>query len=77
MSESMHCKIQIKGHLSDQWSDWFGELTIENQPDGNALFSGLLPDQAALYGVLDRMRDLGIHLIYLHCVSPDLMSERD
>ena len=43
MSEFVHCQVQIKGHLSDQWSDWFGGLTVDNQPDGSAVISGLLP----------------------------------
>ena len=75
MSESIHCKIQIKGHLSDRWNDWFSGLTIENRPDGSAAISGLLQDQAALYGVLDRMRDLGVTLISLNCTIPDLVPE--
>jgi hypothetical protein len=70
MSEFVHCNIQIKGHLSDRWSNWFGGLTVENQPDGTAVLSGQLPDQAALYGVLDRMRDLGVTLISLNCGIP-------
>ena len=75
MSESIHCNIKIKGHLSDRWDDWFGGLTIENQPDGSAVISGFLPDQAALYGVLDRMRDLGVTLISLNCAVPSSVSE--
>lgn len=75
MNESIHCNIQIKGHLSHQWSDWFGGLTIENRPDGNAVISGVLPDQAALYGVLDRMRDLGVTIISLNCATPGTVFE--
>lgn len=71
MSEFVHCKVQIKGHLSDRWSDWFGGLTVENQPDGTAVLSGWLSDQTALYGVLDRMRDLGVTLISLNCGAPN------
>jgi hypothetical protein len=71
MSELIHCRVRVKGHLSSQWADWFGGLEIENQPGGEAVLSGPLPDQAALYGVLERMRDLGLELISLHCVQPD------
>lgn len=71
MTDLMLCQIRVKGHLSDRWSDWFGGLTIENQPDGEAVLSGLLPDQAALHGVLNRIRDLGLTLVAVNCVEPD------
>lgn len=64
-------RIRVKGHLSDQWAEWFGGLTIENQPDGEAVLSGALPDQAALYGVLNRIRDIGLTLVALGCTEPD------
>jgi len=67
MIKSMHCQIRVKGHLSDQWSDWFDGLKIENHPNGEAVLSGWLTDQAALYGVLSRMRDLGLALISVNC----------
>jgi hypothetical protein len=67
MIKSIHCQIRVKGHLSDQWSDWFDGLKIENRPDDEAMLSGWLPDQAALYGVLSRMRDLGLALISMNC----------
>jgi len=71
MADLILCQIRVKGHLSDRWSDWFGGLTIENQPDGEALLSGPLPDQAALYGILKRIRDLGLTLVAVNCVEPD------
>lgn len=67
--DSIFCQIQVKGHLSDQWVNWFGGLTLENRPDGLAMLSGPLPDQAALYGVLSQMRDLGLALISVNCVE--------
>jgi len=69
MGDTIQCQIRLKGHLSDQWSDWFGGLEIENQPNGEAVISGSLPDEAALYGVLKRMYDLGLTLVSLHCVE--------
>jgi hypothetical protein len=66
----LHCEIRVKGHLAQQWRDWLGGLAIENQPDGVALLSGSLPDQAALYGVLRQIRDLGLDLVYLCVESP-------
>lgn len=67
MSEKLYCHIRVKGHLSARWSDWFDDLDVENRPNGEAVFSGVLPDQAALYGVLNRLRDLGVMLVSLNC----------
>ena len=77
MTQGLNCQIRVKGHLSSQWADWFDGLEIQNQPNGEAVFSGALPDQAALYGVLKRMSNLGVALISLQCVdcSPDEMTE--
>ena len=71
MADLILCQIRVKGHLSDQWAEWFGGLTIENQPDGEAVLSGPLPDQAALHGVLNRIRDIGLTLVAVNCVEPD------
>ena len=72
MTDLMLCQIRVKGHLSDRWVKWFGGLTIENQPDGEALLFGPLPDQSALYGILNRIRDLGLTLVSVNCVEPGL-----
>ncbi len=69
MADRIYCQIRVKGHLSEQWAAWFGELEIDNRPGGEAVLAGWLPDQAALYGVLNRMRDLGLVLISLNCVE--------
>jgi hypothetical protein len=71
MTDPIFCQIRVKGHLSEQWQNWFGGLVIKNQPDGYAVLSGPLPDQAALYGVLSRMRDLGLALVSLNCDELD------
>jgi hypothetical protein len=70
VADRIFCQIRVKGHLSSQWTDWFRGLEIENQPGGAAVLSGTLPDQAALYGILNRMRDLGLELISLNCFEP-------
>ena len=72
MTDSIFCQIRVKGHLyqTSRWADWFGGLAIENQPDGKALLSGPLPDQSALYGILNRIRDLGLILVSVNC-EPD------
>ena len=69
MAESAYYQIRVSGHLSEQWTDWFDGLTLENLPEGDALLSGRLPDQAALYGVLNYIRDIGLKLISVNCVE--------
>ena len=67
MTRPILCQIRVRGHLSDEWTEWFGGLTIENQSQGQAELCGPLPDQTALFSVLDRIRDLGLVLIWLNC----------
>lgn len=55
--------IRVRGHLEAQWAAWFDGLTITNGPDGEAVLAGPILDQAALYGVLVKIRDLGLPLI--------------
>ncbi len=64
-------QIRIKEQISPRWAAWFDPLTIENQPGGETLLSGLLSDQAALHGVLIRIRDLGLTLVSLYGVDLD------
>ena len=61
-------QIRIKGHLSLQWSDWFDGFTITNCEDGEALLCGSIVDQAALYGLLNRISDLGLPLLSVNQV---------
>jgi hypothetical protein len=61
--ESGLYEIRIKGHLDDRWSDWFGGLTITLEEDGNTLLTGPVVDQAALHGLLKKVRDLGMPLV--------------
>jgi hypothetical protein len=64
-------QIRIKGHLGQQWMDWFDGLTIMPEEDGNTLLSGPIVDQSALYGILRKVRDLGIPLLSVNSVDPD------
>jgi dihydroorotate dehydrogenase len=56
-------EIRVKGHLEDRWSEWFDGLKITNLENGEALLSGEIVDQAALHGVLAKVRDLGLPLV--------------
>ncbi len=56
-------EIRVAGHLPSQWSDWFEDLAVTLEPDGTTLLSGPLVDQAALYGLLKKVRDTGLTLI--------------
>jgi hypothetical protein len=60
-------EIKIKGHLDPKWSDWFAGLALTHLDADETLLSGPLPDQAALHGLLERIRDLNITLISVTC----------
>jgi hypothetical protein len=62
-------QIRVKGHLEDKWSDWFDGLTIHPQPDDETLLAGLVADQAALYGVLLKLHNLGLPLLSVERVQ--------
>ena len=56
-------EIKIKGYLEAHWTDWMGGLNITHDRKGNSLLTGVVPDQAALHGILIQIRDLGLTLI--------------
>ncbi len=60
---STYYVITVKGHLDDHWSAWFDGLTITNTTNGQALLAGPVVDQAALHGLLIKIRDLGLPLL--------------
>ena len=64
-------QIIIKGHLDTRWSAWFEDMTISNAADGTAILRGSLADQAALHGVLIKIRDLGLPLLAVTTVATD------
>ena len=64
-------EICVEGRLGSEWSDWFDGLTITNEPRGRMMLSGALPDQAALHGILIKIRNLGLPLLSVRRVEAD------
>ena len=63
-------EIRLKGHLDDQWAEWFEGMTITLEEHGDTLLTGPVIDQAALHGLLKKVRDLGMPLISVSPVEP-------
>ena len=63
-------QIRIKGHVGRQWTNWFEGLTIQLQDNGETLLTGPVVDQAALHGVLKKVRDVGMPLLSVNRVKP-------
>jgi hypothetical protein len=76
-SQPMVYQIRIKGHLSQQWADWFEDLTITLEENGNTLLTGPVVDQAALHGLLKKVRDLGIPLLSVNSIEPSRQDVSD
>jgi hypothetical protein len=62
--------IRLKGHLDTRWAAWFDGLTITHDSDGTTIIHGLVADQSALHGLLQKTRDLGLPLISVNYVQP-------
>ncbi len=65
--------IRVKGHLDDNWTEWFDGLALAREADGTTLISGPLPDQAALHSILLKIRNLNLELV---SVIPATFSNR-
>ena len=63
-------QIRVKSHLGSDWTDWFEGLTITREENGDTLLTGPVVDQAALHGLLRKVRDLGMFLISVNCLEP-------
>jgi len=63
-------EIRVKGHLDARWAAWFDGLTLTNGSDGTTIIRGPVADQAALHGLLQKVRDLGLPLISVNHVAP-------
>jgi hypothetical protein len=64
-------QIVIKGHLDPDWVNWFGEMVLHYDEQDNTVLTGTIPDQPALHGILDRIRDLNLILISATQIEPD------
>jgi len=68
--EPGYYEIRIKGYLDDKWTDWFEGLTMTREGSGETLLSGIVVDQAALHGLLRKVRDLGMPLLSVNRIEP-------
>ena len=72
---TLHYKITVKEYLEESWSDWFDRLTITHGEDGTTTLAGSVRDQTALYGLIAKIRDLGLTLVnvapYTQAVPPE------
>ena len=62
-------QIRLKGHLDEEWSDWFGGFAVSPRADDETVLTGSVADQAALHGLLARVRDLGLPLLSVQRVD--------
>jgi len=69
-NDAMVYQIKIQGHLGSQWEDWFEGMTIKLEENGDTLLTGPVVDQAALFGLLRTVRDLGLPLRSVVCLEP-------
>jgi hypothetical protein len=68
---TMVYQIRVKGHLGPGWTDWFSGLAVTLEDNGDTVLTGPVADQAALHGLLRKVRDLGLPLRAVQCVEPD------
>ncbi len=71
----LHYQIRFKGHLDPTWSAWFDGLTFTHEATGETILTGFLPDQAALYGVLEKARNLNLTLISVGELPPTVPTD--
>jgi hypothetical protein len=70
-------EIRLKGHLDDRWAESFENMSFTHASDGTTILSGPVVDQAALYGLLRKVRDLGLPLLAVNLVDPKQASGSD
>jgi hypothetical protein len=70
-------RIRVQGELGPQWTAWFEGLTVTPTADGETCLTGPVMDQAALYGLLRKVRDLGLPLLAVECLVPGQVAPPD
>ena len=70
LNQPLVYQFKLEGHLGQEWQDWFEGLSISLEADGKTLLTGPVTDQAALYGLLKKIRDLGLQLVSVNQVQP-------
>ena len=70
-SNAQYYEIRLKGHLDARWVQWFNSLAIRLEEDGDTLITGPVADQAALHGILKKVRDVCFPLLSVNSVEPD------
>lgn len=66
-----HCEIRIRGQLGAEWAEWFDGLTITQESDGSTRLTGVVADQSAFYGLLRKVRDLGLTLLAVNLIADE------
>jgi len=69
--ETGRYEIRLKGHLDTRWAAWFDGLSLTHHSDGTTVIHGPVADQAALHGLLQKVRDTGLPLVSVICIEPD------
>jgi hypothetical protein len=69
--EATQYEIRLKGHLDSRWADWLGGMSLTHESDGTTVVVGLVADQAALHGLLQKLRDIGVTLISVNEAEPE------
>jgi hypothetical protein len=64
-------EIRLRGRLDDRWAAWFDGLSLNHEIDGTTVLRGPVADQAALHGLLQKVRDMGLPLVSVRCADPD------
>jgi hypothetical protein len=77
MDQPDRYEIRIRGHLDARWTDWFEGLSISREDSGETLLTGSVADQAALHGLLRKVRDLGMPLVSVIPVKPEQLDVPD
>jgi hypothetical protein len=70
-------RIKVQGHLDGHWSEWFDGMAVTHDDHDDTVLTGQVADQPALYGLLNKMRDIGLPLLLVECVQDEVASEHE